>query len=75
LANDFKKHCCYKLTGDMVQAIQMIKKNKQKFLVISDLMMLIPMVLAGGSGVISVIGQGFPKEFSENSIKLKLQGR
>jgi 4-hydroxy-tetrahydrodipicolinate synthase len=23
------------------------------------------MVLAGGSGVISVIGQGFPKEFSE----------
>src|SRR5574343_1555282 len=28
-------------------------------------MITLPMVLAGGSGVISVIGEGFPKEFSE----------
>jgi 4-hydroxy-tetrahydrodipicolinate synthase len=28
-------------------------------------MIALPMVLAGGAGVISVIGQGFPKEFSE----------
>jgi 4-hydroxy-tetrahydrodipicolinate synthase len=28
-------------------------------------MIALPMVLAGGSGVISVIGQGFPKQFSE----------
>jgi 4-hydroxy-tetrahydrodipicolinate synthase len=28
-------------------------------------MIALPMVLAGGSGVISVIAQGFPKEFSE----------
>jgi 4-hydroxy-tetrahydrodipicolinate synthase len=30
-----------------------------------DDMIALPMVLAGGAGVISVIGQGFPKEFSE----------
>jgi 4-hydroxy-tetrahydrodipicolinate synthase len=30
-----------------------------------DDMIALPMVLAGGSGVISVIAQGFPKEFSE----------
>jgi 4-hydroxy-tetrahydrodipicolinate synthase len=28
-------------------------------------MITLPMVLAGGAGVISVIGEGFPKEFSE----------
>jgi 4-hydroxy-tetrahydrodipicolinate synthase len=28
-------------------------------------MVTLPMILAGGSGVISVIGEGFPKEFSE----------
>lgn len=28
-------------------------------------MITLPMVLAGGAGVISVIAQGFPKEFSE----------
>ena len=27
-------------------------------------MITLPMVLAGGAGVISVIGEGFPKEFS-----------
>jgi len=28
-------------------------------------MITLPMILAGGSGVISVIAEGFPKEFSE----------
>ena len=28
-------------------------------------MITLPMILAGGSGVISVIGEGFPKEFSK----------
>lgn len=28
-------------------------------------MITLPMVLAGGAGVISVIGEGFPKEFSD----------
>jgi 4-hydroxy-tetrahydrodipicolinate synthase len=52
--------------GDLVQAMQLLKNKPKDFLVISgDDMIALPMVLAGGSGVISVIGQGFPKEFSE----------
>ena len=35
-------------------------------------MITLPMVLAGGAGVISVIGEGFPKEFSE-MVRLGLQ--
>nr|MCU0350519.1 dihydrodipicolinate synthase family protein [Flavobacterium sp.] len=43
------------------------------FLVISgDDMITLPMVLAGGAGVISVIGEGFPKDFSE-MVRLGLQ--
>jgi len=37
-----------------------------------DDMITLPMVLAGGAGVISVIAQGFPKEFSQ-MVKLGLQ--
>jgi 4-hydroxy-tetrahydrodipicolinate synthase len=67
LANDFKNIVAIKeAAGDLVQAMQIIKDKPKDFLVISgDDMIALPMVLAGGSGVISVIGQGFPKEFSE----------
>jgi len=67
LANDFKNVVAIKeAAGDMVQAMQILKNKPKDFLVISgDDMIALPMVLAGGSGVISVIGQGFPKEFSE----------
>ncbi|MEZ7498019.1 4-hydroxy-tetrahydrodipicolinate synthase [Flavobacterium sp. Arc3] len=67
LANDFKNIVAVKeAAGDIVQAMQIIKDKPKDFLVISgDDMIALPMVLAGGSGVISVIGQGFPKEFSE----------
>ncbi|UQD56822.1 4-hydroxy-tetrahydrodipicolinate synthase [Flavobacterium sp. K5-23] len=67
LANDFKNIVAIKeAAGDIVQAMQIIKDKPKDFLVISgDDMIALPMVLAGGSGVISVIGQGFPKEFSE----------
>jgi 4-hydroxy-tetrahydrodipicolinate synthase len=67
LANDFKKIVAIKeAAGDMIQAMQLLKNKPEDFLVISgDDMIALPMVLAGGSGVISVIGQGFPKEFSE----------
>ncbi|MBC9795332.1 4-hydroxy-tetrahydrodipicolinate synthase [Sinomicrobium weinanense] len=52
--------------GDIVQAMRLVKDKPEGFLVISgDDMITLPMVLAGGSGVISVIGQGFPREFSE----------
>ncbi len=67
LATDFKNIVAIKeAAGDMVQAMQLLKNKPKDFLVISgDDMIALPMVLAGGSGVISVIGQGFPKEFSE----------
>ena len=45
------------------------------FLVISgDDMITLPMILAGGSGVISVIAQGFPAQFSK-MVKLGLEGK
>ena len=67
LANDFKNIIAIKeAAGDIVQAMHLLKNKPKDFLVLSgDDMIALPMVLAGGSGVISVIGQGFPKEFSE----------
>ncbi|HEU4791924.1 MAG TPA: 4-hydroxy-tetrahydrodipicolinate synthase [Flavobacterium sp.] len=67
LANDFENIVAIKeAAGDLVQAMQLIKNKPKDFLVISgDDMIALPVVLAGGAGVISVIGQGFPKEFSE----------
>ena len=67
LANDFKNIVAIKeAAGDIVQAMTLIKDKPADFLVISgDDMITLPMVLAGGSGVISVIAEGFPKEFSE----------
>lgn len=52
--------------GDIVQAMKLIQQAPEEFLVISgDDMITLPMVLAGGSGVISVMAEGFPKEFSK----------
>ena len=67
LANDFQNIVAIKeAAGDMIQAMQLLKDKPKDFLVLSgDDMIALPMVLAGGSGVISVIAQGFPKEFSE----------
>src|SRR5690606_8734431 len=67
LANDFKNIIGIKeAAGDIVQAMELIRKAPKDFLVISgDDIITLPMVLAGGAGVISVIGEGFPKEFSE----------
>lgn len=67
LANDFKNIVGIKeAAGDIVQAMKLIQSKPDGFLVISgDDMITLPMVLAGGAGVISVIGEGFPKEFSE----------
>ncbi|WP_333879421.1 4-hydroxy-tetrahydrodipicolinate synthase [Flavobacterium sp.] len=67
LANDFKNIVAVKeAAGDMVQAMKLIQHAPKDFLVISgDDMITLPMVLAGGAGVISVIAEGFPKQFSE----------
>ena len=74
LANDFKNVIAIKeAAGDIVQAMKLIQTKPEGFLVISgDDMITLPMVLAGGAGVISVIGEGFPKEFSE-MVRLGLQ--
>lgn len=74
LANDFNNIIAIKeAAGDIVQAMKIIEHKPNDFLVISgDDMIALPMVLAGGSGVISVIGQGFPKEFS-NLIQFGLE--
>ncbi len=67
LANDFENIVAVKeAAGDVVQAMRLIGQKPEDFMVISgDDMIALPMVLAGGAGVISVIGQGLPKDFSE----------
>ena len=67
LATDFKNIVAVKeAAGDIVQAMKLIQDKTKDFLVISgDDMLTLPMILAGGSGVISVIAEGFPKQFSE----------
>lgn len=76
LATDFPNIIGVKeAAGDIVQAMKLISLVPKDFLVISgDDMIALPMVLAGGHGVISVIGQGLPKEFSE-MVRLGLQGK
>lgn len=76
LANDFKNIIGIKeAAGDMVQAMKLIQHKPKNFLVISgDDMITLPIVLAGGSGVISVIGEGFPKQFS-TMVRFGLTGK
>jgi 4-hydroxy-tetrahydrodipicolinate synthase len=66
LANEFTNIVAIKeAAGDLVQAMKLLQHKPQGFHVISgDDMVTLPMILAGGSGVISVIGEGFPKQFS-----------
>jgi 4-hydroxy-tetrahydrodipicolinate synthase len=74
LAREFKNIVAIKeAAGDIVQAMRLIQDKPEGFLVISgDDMITLPMVLAGGAGVISVIGEGFPKDFS-NMVRLGLE--
>lgn len=67
LAAEFKNIIGVKeAAGDMVQSMRLIKNKPPNFLIISgDDMITLPMILAGGAGVISVIAQGFPKQFSQ----------
>jgi len=76
LAKDFKNIIGIKeAAGDIVQAMKLIQGKPEGFLVISgDDMITLPMVLAGGAGVISVIGEGFPKPFSD-MVRLGLNRR
>jgi len=67
LANDFKNIVAVKEAGNNVsQYLELIRDKPNDFLIISgDDDLALGVVLAGGSGVISVIGQGFPKQFSQ----------
>lgn len=76
LANDFKNIIAIKeASGNVAQYLQLIKNKPSDFLIISgDDDLALNVVLAGAAGVISVIGQAFPKEFSK-MIQLGLQGK
>ncbi|MEM9679538.1 MAG: 4-hydroxy-tetrahydrodipicolinate synthase [Bacteroidota bacterium] len=67
LANDFDNIIGVKEAGNNVaQYLQLLRNKPEDFLVISgDDDLVLGVVLAGGSGVISVIGQALPKEFSK----------
>jgi 4-hydroxy-tetrahydrodipicolinate synthase len=76
LANDFKNIVAVKeASNNVAQYLQLIKNKPADFLIISgDDDLALGVVLAGGAGVISVIGQAFPKEFSK-MIQLGLEGQ
>ena len=76
LANDFSNIVAVKEAGNNIQQyFELIKNKPADFLIISgDDDLALPVALAGGSGVISVIGQAFPKEFS-TMIQLGLEGK
>ena len=75
LAKEFKNIIGVKEAGNsMSQYYELIKNKPKGFLVISgDDDLALGVTLAGGAGVISVIGQAFPKDFS-NMIRLGLKG-
>lgn len=75
LARDFKNIVAVKEAGNNVQQyLELLKNKPEDFHIISgDDDLALGVVLAGGSGVISVIGQAFPEAFS-NMIKLGLEG-
>ncbi|WKD87040.1 4-hydroxy-tetrahydrodipicolinate synthase [Polaribacter huanghezhanensis] len=76
LAKDFENVIAVKeAAGNIPQYLELIKHKPKEFLIISgDDDLALTTVLAGGSGVISVIGQAFPKEFS-TLINLGLEGK
>jgi 4-hydroxy-tetrahydrodipicolinate synthase len=75
LARDFENIVAVKEAGNIQQQYYALIKDKpEDFLIISgDDDLALGVTLAGGSGVISVIGQAYPKEFS-SMIQLGLDG-
>ena len=66
LAHDFDNIVAVKeASGDMEQIMEIIAKKPDDFLVLSgDDTITLPIILLGGKGVISVLGQALPNEFS-----------
>ncbi|WP_439152736.1 4-hydroxy-tetrahydrodipicolinate synthase [Winogradskyella sp.] len=75
LAKDFDNIIAVKEAGNNVhQYLELLRTKPDDFLVLSgDDDLALGVALAGGSGVISVIGQALPKEFSE-MIRLGIAG-
>jgi 4-hydroxy-tetrahydrodipicolinate synthase len=67
LANDFKNIIGIKeASGSVEQCMRIIKNRPNGFLVISgDDMLTLPIIASGGDGVISVVANAYPKDFSE----------
>ena len=67
MANDFKNIVAVKeASGDMDQIMKIIKNKPSDFVVLSgDDSLTLPMIHMGAEGVISVIGQSYPKEYSD----------
>ena len=67
MANDFKNIVAVKeASGDMDQIMKIIKNKPSDFVVLSgDDGLTLPMIHMGAEGVISVIGQSHPKEYSD----------
>jgi 4-hydroxy-tetrahydrodipicolinate synthase len=67
LAKNFENIVAVKeACGDMKQVLELISKRPEGFMVLSgDDITALPTIVAGGNGVISVIGQGLPVEFSK----------
>ncbi len=75
LANDFPNICAIKeASGNFTQIDDIIKNKPEDFMVISgDDGITFPLITLGAVGVISVIGNAFPKEFSR-MVRLALEG-
>jgi 4-hydroxy-tetrahydrodipicolinate synthase len=75
LAKDFSNIVAVKeASGNITQMDEIIKNKPADFMVISgDDGMTFPLITLGAVGVISVIGNAFPKEFSR-MVRLALQG-
>ncbi|WP_178985731.1 4-hydroxy-tetrahydrodipicolinate synthase [Winogradskyella helgolandensis] len=76
LAKDFDNIVAVKEAGNNVhQYLELLRTKPEDFLVLSgDDDLALGVALAGGSGVISVIGQALPKEFSE-MMRLGIAGK
>lgn len=74
IARDFKNIIGTKeASGNMEQVMKVIKNRPKDFLVISgDDNITLPIIAAGGDGVISVVANAFPADFSE-MVRLSLK--
>lgn len=76
LANDFSNVIAIKeASGDLVQCMKIVSQKPENFLVISgEDALTLPMISFGMDGVISVIANAYPRQYSD-MVRLSLNGR